>query len=100
VKHGLEGIVSKHVGSPYRSGPSKTWLKMKNMVESEYELIELAPDRNGCLRAHLRRPSDASYAGVAALALTASERERLQPGLGPPVAGPGELRHAMVRAIA
>jgi bifunctional non-homologous end joining protein LigD len=27
---GLEGIVSKRVDSPYRSGPSKTWLKSKN----------------------------------------------------------------------
>jgi len=29
-KLGLEGIVSKRVDSPYRSGPSKTWLKSKN----------------------------------------------------------------------
>ena len=27
---GLEGIVSKRLGSPYRSGPSKAWLKSKN----------------------------------------------------------------------
>jgi ATP-dependent DNA ligase len=27
---GLEGIVSKKLDSPYRSGPSKTWLKIKN----------------------------------------------------------------------
>ena len=27
---GLEGIVSKRVDSPYRSGPSTTWLKSKN----------------------------------------------------------------------
>ena len=27
---GLEGIVSKRVDAPYRSGPSKTWLKSKN----------------------------------------------------------------------
>ena len=27
---GLEGIVSKRLNSPYRSGPSKTWLKSKN----------------------------------------------------------------------
>jgi bifunctional non-homologous end joining protein LigD len=27
---GLEGIVSKRVDAPYRSGPSKTWLKAKN----------------------------------------------------------------------
>ena len=27
---GLEGIVSKRVDAPYRSGPSRTWLKSKN----------------------------------------------------------------------
>jgi bifunctional non-homologous end joining protein LigD len=29
-KMGLEGIVSKRNGSPYRSGRSRDWLKMKN----------------------------------------------------------------------
>jgi bifunctional non-homologous end joining protein LigD len=29
-KLGFEGIVSKHRESPYRAGPSKTWLKIKN----------------------------------------------------------------------
>jgi bifunctional non-homologous end joining protein LigD len=27
---GLEGIVSKRVDAPNRSGPSRTWLKAKN----------------------------------------------------------------------
>jgi bifunctional non-homologous end joining protein LigD len=27
---GLEGIVSKRTDAPYRSGPSKVWLKLKN----------------------------------------------------------------------
>jgi bifunctional non-homologous end joining protein LigD len=27
---GLEGIVSKRTDAPYRSGPSKTWVKAKN----------------------------------------------------------------------
>ena len=27
---GLEGIVSKKLDAPYRSGPSKTWVKVKN----------------------------------------------------------------------
>jgi hypothetical protein len=27
---GLEGIVSKRLGAPYRSGPSRNWLKVKN----------------------------------------------------------------------
>jgi ATP-dependent DNA ligase len=29
-KLGLEGIVSKKIDAPYRSGPSKTWIKVKN----------------------------------------------------------------------
>jgi ATP-dependent DNA ligase len=29
-KLGFEGIVSKRLGSPYRSGRSREWLKMKN----------------------------------------------------------------------
>ena len=36
---GLEGIVSKRALSPYRSGPSKFWLKTKNVVESELILL-------------------------------------------------------------
>ena len=27
---GLEGIVSRRLDAPYRSGPSRTWLKSKN----------------------------------------------------------------------
>jgi len=27
---GLEGVVSKRIDAPYRSGPSKVWLKSKN----------------------------------------------------------------------
>jgi bifunctional non-homologous end joining protein LigD len=26
---GLEGIVSKRIDAPYRSGPSKSWIKTK-----------------------------------------------------------------------
>jgi bifunctional non-homologous end joining protein LigD len=29
-KLGLEGIVSKKLNAPYRSGSSKTWIKVKN----------------------------------------------------------------------
>jgi bifunctional non-homologous end joining protein LigD len=29
-KMGLEGVVSKRTDAPYRSGPSKTWVKVKN----------------------------------------------------------------------
>jgi bifunctional non-homologous end joining protein LigD len=29
-KLGFEGIVSKHRAHPYRSGPNKSWVKVKN----------------------------------------------------------------------
>jgi bifunctional non-homologous end joining protein LigD len=29
-RSGLEGIVSTRTDAPYRSGPSKTWVKIKN----------------------------------------------------------------------
>jgi len=29
-KIGLEGIISKKLDAPYRSGPSKIWIKVKN----------------------------------------------------------------------
>src|SRR4029434_7009218 len=44
---GLEGIVSKRVGSRYRSGPSRSWLKTKNMVESEFILLGTERDSDG-----------------------------------------------------
>jgi ATP-dependent DNA ligase len=35
---GLEGIVSKRTDAPYRSGPSKTWVKMKNPASDAVRL--------------------------------------------------------------
>jgi ATP-dependent DNA ligase len=45
--HGLEGIVSKRATSRYRSGPSKAWIKTKNVVESEFVLLGLERDTEG-----------------------------------------------------
>jgi bifunctional non-homologous end joining protein LigD len=42
-KLGLEGIVSKHRERPYRSGPSKTWLKVKNPAAPGVTRFEKAP---------------------------------------------------------
>ena len=44
---GLEGIVSKRAASRYRSGPSRSWLKTKNMVESEFVLLGTERDSDG-----------------------------------------------------
>src|SRR5262245_31298228 len=44
---GLEGIVSKRIASRYRSGPSRSWLKTKNMVEGEFILLGTERDSDG-----------------------------------------------------
>src|SRR5262249_38323482 len=44
---GLEGIVSKRAASRYCSGRSRSWLKIKNMVEGEFVLLGTDRDANG-----------------------------------------------------
>ena len=44
---GLEGIVSKRAASRYYSGRSRSWLKVKNMVESELVLLGTEQDADG-----------------------------------------------------
>jgi hypothetical protein len=48
---GLEGIVSKRTDAPYRSGPSRTWLKSKNPASAA---VRRSARRSG---ANLARPS-------------------------------------------
>ena len=45
---GLEGIVSKRAASRYRSGRSRSWLKTKNMVESEFVLLGTDQTQTAC----------------------------------------------------
>ena len=44
---GLKGIVSKRTASRYRSGPSRSWVKTKYMVESEFILLGTERDSDG-----------------------------------------------------
>jgi hypothetical protein len=71
---GLEGIVSKRAASRYRSGPSRSWLKTKNMVESEFILLGTKRDSDGVPWAHWHQ------IGMAGLSLPA-------PGYPEPAAG-------------
>jgi bifunctional non-homologous end joining protein LigD len=80
---GLEGIVSKRAASRYRSGPSRSWLKTKNMVESEFVLLGTDRDSDGVPWALLASERDGhlAFAGPAILnppqALSAAWRERM-----------------------
>jgi bifunctional non-homologous end joining protein LigD len=64
---GLEGIVSKRASCLYRPGPSRNWLKTKNMVESEFVLLGTETDDSGIPWALLAREQDGAleFAGPA-----------------------------------
>jgi hypothetical protein len=73
---GLEGIVSKRPASRYRSGPSRSWLKTKNMVESEFILLGTERDSDGVPWALLASDRDGrlEFAGPAILNPCQQER--------------------------
>jgi hypothetical protein len=43
---GLEGIVSKKLNAPYKSGPSKAWLKIKNPNAAAATRTDESCDKN------------------------------------------------------
>jgi bifunctional non-homologous end joining protein LigD len=77
---GLEGIVSKRAAAPYRSGPSKVWLKIKNIVESELILLGTDYDNEGKPIAYLGREAEGElhFAGTAFLTVVGKARDDLQ----------------------
>jgi len=77
---GLEGIVSKRAAAPYRSGPSKLWLKIKNVVESELILLGTDYDNERKPIAYLGREAEGQlqFAGTAFLTLAGKPRDDLQ----------------------
>ena len=44
-KLGMEGIVCKRVDMPYRSGPSKSWVKVKNKAHPAMLRVKEAFER-------------------------------------------------------
>jgi DNA ligase D-like protein (predicted ligase) len=77
---GLEGIVSKRAAAPYRSGPSKLWLKTKNVVESELILLGTDYDNEGKPIAYLAREAEGElqFAGTAFLTLAGEARNAFE----------------------
>ncbi len=74
----LEGMVSKRADSRYRSGPSKTWLKIKCFTESEFEVVGvLRKPGNPPMALMATREAKPRYVGSAIIALNERMRERL-----------------------
>jgi bifunctional non-homologous end joining protein LigD len=77
---GLEGIVSKRALSAYRSGPSKFWLKTKNVVERDLILLGTDYDNEGKPIAYLGKETNGElkFGGTAFLTLSGQARLELQ----------------------
>lgn len=80
---GLEGIVSKKRNSRYRSGRSRSWLKVKCFAEAEFLVLGVQPGNRGPATALLGRRAAGriDYAGGAAVTLPNKERELFWQGV-------------------
>jgi ATP-dependent DNA ligase len=80
---GLEGIVSKRLGSRYRSGRTDRWRKTKCFTETAFVIIGTERKDKGPPAALLARHEDGDlvYAGTAMITLTADDRDKLRASL-------------------
>jgi bifunctional non-homologous end joining protein LigD len=62
---GLEGTVSKRLGSKYRSGNTTAWLKTKSYTVSELELLGVERERGKPAFALMGEPGTRKYVGSA-----------------------------------
>jgi len=86
---GLEGIVAKHRGAPYRSGRSESWLKLKCVKSDTFPIVAFVeklgakPRRIASLYVGRREGDRILYAGKArsgyTLEVAKEVRERLDP---------------------
>ncbi|MBZ9674565.1 RNA ligase family protein [Mesorhizobium sp. ES1-1] len=74
---GLEGIVSKRVGSRYRSGQTNDWLKIKSYAVSEFELLGVEREAGKPAFALMADRATGKYVGSAFITLNREMRERL-----------------------
>lgn len=74
---GAEGIVSKRLGSAYRSGPSRAWLKVKSFTEGEFVVIGTARGDLAPLALLARETADhrLEYAGAAMVTFSEAEKK-------------------------
>ena len=75
---GLEGMVSKRVTAPYRSGRTETWVKTKCFEEAVYEVAGVLREPGRPAVAYLVTPDqERRYVGGAFITLNREMRERL-----------------------
>lgn len=87
-KLGLEGVVSKRVAAPYRSGRSKDWQKSKSLARQEFVIVGFTDPAGG--RSHLgalllgvRRDAQMVYSGRVGTGFTDRSLKELYTRLAP-----------------
>ena len=90
-KLGLEGIISKNKGAPYRSGRVESWLKIKCLMRDTFHVVGFLPHPGAVGALHLARKQGKEfvYVGKVGTGFThkvASELRRLLNPLGVPKA--------------
>lgn len=102
---GLEGILAKRAGSPYREGRSSDWLKIRRDRVGDFAIVGYGPRAPADLRRlHLavRTPEGWRYAGSVGSGLAAAARGELSLRLAaaPPVQpGAAVLSPALARLV-
>ncbi|MER8793986.1 ATP-dependent DNA ligase [Mesorhizobium sp. M0984] len=85
---GIEGMVSKRLGSRYVSGPTTNWLKIKCYTVGEFELLGVEREQGKPAFALMAEPGTRKYVGSAFVSINREMRERLwkrvQEHAGPP----------------
>ena len=51
----MEGIVSKNVEAPYRSGRNEAWLKIKCGQRAKFPIVGFVKDSTGVAKLHTRQ---------------------------------------------
>ena len=73
---GLEGVVSKRANAPYRSGPSRNWLKTKNYDEIELPILGVVHEAGKPTMALLgNNAEDRTYTGSASVVVNKLNRD-------------------------
>jgi len=82
VELGLEGVVGKRRDSPYESGRSRAWIKVRHAKTADFVILGFAANRNnprdiGSLALGEYRRGDLAYVGRAGSGLSAEVRRTL-----------------------
>ena len=103
---GLEGVISKRMDAPYRSGRSESWIKVKCVKRETFTIVGYTPEGAGLIAAlHLARKNgrDLTYVGKVGTGWTMKQSAELRQRLvaievdRPPILVPARTKAVWVQ---